>query len=296
MAVEYGQRLKHADALGTLPKGWLAFRKFDGHSVIWLPKSQDLPSGISGLWSLGRFSGPKSINVPATWLMYLPMDQALHGELWAEDDRPTTVKEALHKVPTIDKWKKLKLVVFAFPSNETFNPADKSTWKNINSDKPWDESLIEENRRVIAPKSIDLGNETAQEFTTRMGWEGLVFQNPKAKYRIGRSSDVLKWKPYYDDECIVTGYTEGKAGKTGNRLGTCGALQVKWTATEKTLTVHGCEEKFLGVEKSFRVGGMNEDEWCEAEKHYPIGSVLKFKFYSLTNLGTPQFCSIWRED
>ena len=294
MAVEFGQRLTHGD-IENVPQNWLKFRKYDGHSAIWLPSTQDLSAGISGLWSLGRSSGPKPIAVPKVWLYGLPMDMALHGELWADDDRPQTVSSALKKSPSIMDWKRLKLVVFAFPKDDWFDPNDETTWSNIENDTYWYDArrklecldLPQDGRRILLPTPTN-------ESVVPLDWEGMVFQNPNAQYRIGRSKDVQKFKPYYDDEATVVGYEDGK---TGARIGTTGALIVDYIRREKILSIHGCpSDLVIGSTVRFKVSGLNESEWNDAETAYPIGSEVKFKFLSLSNKGTPMHCSVFREE
>jgi hypothetical protein len=123
-------------------------------------------------------------------------------------------------------------------------------------------------------------------------WEGLVHQNPVAGYRNGRTHNVLKYKPEYDDEAIVVGY---EAGKTGARLGTTGAIRVEWVVTEKTKSIHGCPEGLaIGTKSVFSVSGLDSTEWNNAEEKYPIGDPIRFKFLSISNLGTPMHCSVDR--
>ena len=276
--LEFGQRLTHSKN-GELPKSWKAFRKYDGHSVIWLPHLQEL-------WSIGRSAGPKLINTPVFFRQHLP-DYPVHGELWHPSDQPQMITAATTKIPQPHLWAKLKLVVFAFPADNSFvNPLDPDTWCHLESVVPWDAGEVEENKYVMRPEEV----EPTSVDLAACGWEGLVFQNPKARYKNGRTKQVQKHKPEYDDEAIVIGYAEGK---TGARVGTCGGLIVEWSPSEKTETIHGFTDACRG-RKTFTVSGLDSSEWNNAEETYPIGTEIKFKFLSISNLGTPMHCSIYR--
>jgi len=300
MSNEFGQRLHHIKYKNGKPvvkKGWRAFRKYDGHSTLWLPITINENLGYTGLWSLGRSNKPEPINAPKWFLDSLPKRWALHGELWNLDDRPQSITSATKDIPIDEEWKDLRLVVFAFPQFfNHFNPNDVDSYKSIESDTPWKlarknflENIdVDSNPVLMMPVEVSIDT-NPEDF----GWEGLVFQDPDAVYRNGRTRSVLKHKPTYEDEAIVIGYNDGKLGRTG----TVGSLQVEYTVTDKMQSIHGCPKDIvLGSKVEFSVGGLNSSEWLPdtCKEVYPIGSELHFEFLCITNHGLPHHCSVYR--
>jgi len=61
------------------------------------------------------------------------------------------------------------------------------------------------------------------------GGEGVVIRNPDAQWVPKRSSSLLKYKPFLDDEAVVVGFTSGRETSKGSRYrGLIGALICKW--------------------------------------------------------------------
>ena len=98
------------------------------------------------------------------------------------------------------------------------------------------------------------------------GGEGLILRHPTAAHRGGRTTDVLKVKSKKDDEALVIGHEPGK-GKHEGRLG---ALLCKLRS---------------GV--TFKVGTGFSD--AEREDPPPVGSVVTFQYFELTEARVPRF-------
>ena len=101
--------------------------------------------------------------------------------------------------------------------------------------------------------------------------EGVVLRNPNAPYERKRSTQILKLKSTYDEECMVIEHHKGK-GQFENILG--------------SLTCENHRGKF-------KIGsGFN---LSERENPPPIGTTITYKYRGLTNSGKPRFATYWRE-
>ncbi|MDN5782928.1 MAG: DNA ligase [Luteimonas sp.] len=98
------------------------------------------------------------------------------------------------------------------------------------------------------------------------GGEGLMLHHRRAHYRIGRSSDLLKYKRYRDAEARVVAHTPGK----GKYRGMLGALVV---------------ERPDGLR--FRIGSGFSDAQRAAPP--PVGSFVTYRYNGLSAKGTPRF-------
>jgi len=104
------------------------------------------------------------------------------------------------------------------------------------------------------------------------GAEGLMLRQPGSLYERVRSKTLLKVKTFLDAEAKVIGYTEGK-----NRLvGMLGALVLEMPITGHTFEVG---TGFKDAERN----------WIGAKKHWPIGTVITYKYQNLTVKGIPRF-------
>jgi DNA ligase-1 len=100
----------------------------------------------------------------------------------------------------------------------------------------------------------------------KKGGEGVVVRDPNAPYIAKRTSKALKVKSFYDTECKVVGYTEGK----GRYKGMIGAIK--------------CQ---LDNGKIFKIGsGFTKEERKNPPK---IGDIVTFKYKEITKNGVPRF-------
>jgi DNA ligase-1 len=107
----------------------------------------------------------------------------------------------------------------------------------------------------------------------RAGGEGLMLHRNGSLYCEGRSSDLLKLKPYQDAEARVVGQVPGK----GKYLGMLGALEVE-----------------DGDGRRFRIGTGFTD--AERRDPPPLGSRVTFQYRGRTEDGIPRFASFLRVD
>ena len=102
------------------------------------------------------------------------------------------------------------------------------------------------------------------------GYEGIMLRTPKGIYKGSRSTDLLKYKEFFDDEFEITGYKEGEGLEEG-----C----VIWIAKTPS-----------GAEFSCRPRGSREEraELFQNASNY-IGMPLTVRYQELTPDGIPRF-------
>lgn len=105
------------------------------------------------------------------------------------------------------------------------------------------------------------------------GQEGVILRRTSAPYEHKRSKYLLKHKPVDDDECIIVDIHEG----SGN-----------WSGRAKTATISWNEKTFDATFK----GSQDELARLLNEKDSHIGKEVKFHYFGLTGLGTPNFAQI----
>ncbi|CAM5225563.1 ATP-dependent DNA ligase [Alishewanella longhuensis] len=98
-----------------------------------------------------------------------------------------------------------------------------------------------------------------------------MLHHQDARYKTGRSADLLKLKSYQDTEAIVIGYRPGK----GKYQGRVGALIVR--------TPEG---------KEFAIGSGLTDVLRQTPPE--IGTVITYRYNGYTNNGIPRFARFLR--
>jgi len=130
------------------------------------------------------------------------------------------------------------------------------------------------------------------------GGEGLVIRDPAARWIAKRHKGLLKFKPYEDSEAVIVGYTSGKPGKEGNRLGKIGALIVKWGEKEFKIAsgLSGKTWEFKDQLMS-QYAAEHPDEIMPAHfegKTLGKGDTITFKYRELSDDGVPKEGRFWR--
>jgi DNA ligase-1 len=243
---------------GQDSQSYLVSEKYDGVRAIWKNKKLRTRTG-------------KMIHAPIWFTEGLP-NIWLDGELWSARNKFELVMSTVSKdVPVDSEWVNIKYMVFDAPQADM---AFRDRAKRYTS-------LLQrlELAHVQAVKQFLVKNnqELAALLTlyTQKGAEGLMLQKADAKFSDGRSSNLLKLKPYMDAEALVIKHTPGK-GKYQNSLG---ALLVRYKNPD-------------GKNIELKIG----TGFSDRERNTPpkVGSVITFKYHGYTKNGVPRFASFMR--
>ena len=194
--------------------------------------------------------------------------EPLDGELWlgrgAFEKLSGTVRRA---VPDDDAWRNVRFMVFDLPAH----PADfdgrlrrlRALFARVASPHI---ALIEQFRVADHAELM-----AALDRVVALGGEGLMLHDGRARYRAGRTNDLLKVKRHEDAEAVVVAHLPGR----GKYAGLLGSLLVE--------TPDG---------RRFRLGsGFSDDQ---RRRPPPVGATVTYKHYGVTGNGIPRFASFLR--
>ncbi|MDU8924486.1 DNA ligase [Pasteurellaceae bacterium LIM206] len=191
---------------------------------------------------------------------------AIDGELFSERNHFEEISSITRSME--DKgWYKLKLHVFDVPHAGGNLFERLSVLEHYLQSHP--SAYIE-----IMPQILIQSHAHVMEFLKSVEaqkGEGVVLRNPNAPYENKRSSQILKLKTAYDEECEVVAHHKGK-GQFENAMGAISCKNHRGT---------------------FRIGsGFNLKERINPP---PVGSTISYKYRGLTKNGKPRFPTYWRE-
>lgn len=286
--------------------GWWMSRKLNGHRMLWdggITFNKELREvpwyqgdlrliKSTGLWSLGRYSGPKPVFAPQWFTDKLPIGLPLDGEIWHPSDKLAVMqsimgqgKEKLEKDP---RWK--ELIYQVFNSKPSFLWTTASSVSGSRYEYSLTYKFLKENLNGIDQVQLLCQTELVHDYDLRnclqlavnSGWEGLMLINPDSCYELKRSKNLLKVKGFYETEATVLGEEEGEGKHTGHM----GSLKCKLVWDEKVKTVFGGNEGYVGREIHFHVGGgFKEGE--RVPGMFPSGTEINFSFLGVTESGVP---------
>jgi len=235
-------------------------------SDYWVSEKLD---GVRGHWDGRRLltRGGEPVNPPAWFTAGWPA-QPIDGELWIGRGRFDEVSAIVRAVnPSDEAWRAVRFMAFDLPAHDGPFEARLAALRDL---------LDRAGIRWLQPvPQFRVGN--IVELDARLadvvanGGEGLMLHHRQARYRAGRSEDLLKYKPYQDAEARVVGHAPGK----GKYLGMTGALLV---------------ERPDGLR--FRLGSGLSD--AQRANPPPIGTWVTYRYNGLTANGVPRFARFLR--
>ena len=229
------------------PSGFYVSEKLDGMRAIW--------DGY-----VLRTRNGNEIFAPQALLAQLP-NVALDGELFLGRGRFQECMSIVRSQNADEKaWKGVHFMVFDAPQIVAPFAIRLQVAKETLSKSKF--AMLHE--QAICTGHADLKQRL--EAVLAKGGEGLMLRAPKAPYRGGRTTDLLKIKEFCDAEAIVIAHEAG----TGRNKGRLGALV--------------CQ---LYSGQTFKIGTGFKD-W--QRDHPPsVGTVVTFKYQEATNAGLPRF-------
>jgi DNA ligase-1 len=255
-------------AKNTVPELQLANRYHDqiDLSQYWVSEKFD---GVRGYWDGTQIISRQGnvIQTPLWFVATLPKTP-LDGELWlgrGQFDRLSGIVRSHHI--NEDDWRLVKYLIFDLPASELIFDLRIDAIKSI---------VKEANRRHILPvvqfklDDHEVLLEKLDHIVKNKG-EGLMLHRGSSLYHGSRSDDLLKLKQSNDAEATVIEHYQGK----GKYTGMLGSLLVE-----------------TNDQRRFKLGTGFSD--FERANPPPIGSVITYRYFGLTQNGIPRFASFLR--
>jgi len=268
----------------------------------------------TGLWS--RYG--KVLRCPQTWIDKLPQNIPLDGELYLG---PGRFQELMTIVRRHDspRWHEVKFKIFDVPSDsqmfrdgyihvpnwhaefqglypdlKTAPRQRPRSFENVLSflakvSNDWDHDTLS----LHWQQKLSMQTEKAEAEALAMfddvlalGGEGLILRKPESIWTPKRTWDNLKYKPEYDAEATVIGFTWGK----GKLEGLFGAMWVKWRGVTFKLSGFKNEERMLHNRDGELMYGAPGNKVMDHidSKDFPRGSQVTFKYMDLSDDGIPK--------
>ena len=233
---------------------FLVSEKLDGVRARWDGRA---------LWTRGG----ARIAAPPTFTRGWPVEP-MEGELWIARGRFDDISALVRRVGTdTQAWRDVRFMVFDLPMHPGPFAERVVRMRSITSAAGNTHLQAIPQRRFDTAAALDA--ELAR--VVAAGGEGLMLHRRTARYRAGRSEDLLKYKPHEDAEAQVVAHLPGK----GKYEGMMGALQVR-----------------MPDGRSFRIGTGFTDAQRAAPP--PLGAWLTYRYNGLTSKGLPRFARFMR--
>ena len=234
---------------------YLISEKYDGVRAVWDGKVFITRQG-------------NQINAPTWFTKNLP-NTPMDGELWLGRHQFDALSGAVRKDTPIDaEWRNITYNVFELPNAPgTFEMRAKRIVEIVKqANLPYLKAVAQFRVKDESALNLRLNQ------VVKNGGEGLMLHRADALYETGRTSHLLKLKPYFDAEATVVAYSAGKGKYTGK----LGALVVE--------TPEGIRFK-LGT------------GFTDAQRENPpkIGSLVTYTYKDITKNGKPKFARFLRE-
>ena len=218
--------------------------------------------------------------------------------------RDRTINDANYKKQLINCYEWVRQLGFdsVIPLEVQWTFQSTYNWLQRNLDLKSNLQLVEQTQLPYnTSKALEV-IESRLEDVVSLGGEGLIIRKAASVWAPNRTYDCLKFKPYQDAEAVVKGYTWGRMTDKGSKLlGLMGALLVEFNGKRFELSGFTDEERQMAVIGKFhdpsepytKAGHAISANYGSA--HFPIGSVVTFRYRELSDDGIPKEARYYRK-
>jgi DNA ligase-1 len=281
LAKEYSEGMKMPRGFTTYaPLQWYMSEKLDGYRARFNPETN------------GFISRQNKPYTTPTWFLESMPKIHLDGELFCGRDNFQKMGVVRKKKPKAEEWHPVKFYVYDAPEYPgtfqerydymvTVVDKAKQHWKLYQQSHP---ELSEVSCPIVLTEHTEITTiEQMKQFyqnVLKLGGEGIMLKDPKSSYENKRSNYLLKYKPCFDAEAIITGYKPG----TGKYTGKLGAFLCKPLTNQGTHQI--IDEN---PDHEFAISGMDDevrDSYLETHK---VGTIITYEYSGFTGSGKPRF-------
>jgi DNA ligase-1 len=246
--------------------------------ALWVPSSRGVDSAKVP-WSIdkkdrvstGLFSRYGNHIAAPDWFLDMLPPFSIVGELWLGTGQFQELISITRSETPDTRWEDLKFMVFDSPKR--FGDEIKPTHFYEVYDYLLHEVRETANLKVVGQQKLPLKKtefcsviETEMERALAQGHEGLMIRDPIGRWEAKRSSSILKYKPWYDDEAKVIHTFKGE----GKYAGMIGSIQCYW------------KNKFFDIGT-----GLDDSERSLPPEAF-VGKTITFRYRELTKDGIPK--------
>ena len=281
LAKEYSEGMKMPRGFTTYaPLQWYMSEKLDGYRARFNPETN------------GFISRQNKPYITPTWFLKSMPKIHLDGELFCGRDNFQKMGVVRKKKPKAEEWYPVKFYVYDAPEYPgtfeerydymvTVVDKAKQQWTLYQQSHP---ELSEVSCPIVLTEHTEITSiEQMKQFyqnVLKLGGEGIMLKDPKSSYENKRSNYLLKYKPCFDAEAIITGYKSG----TGKYTGKLGAFVCKPLTNQGTHQI--IDEN---PDHEFAISGMDDevrDSYLETHK---VGTIITYEYSGFTGSGKPRF-------
>ena len=242
-------------------------QKYDDQNITGWVMSEKL-DGVRAVWDGHKLLSRKSNRFypHPDFIKHFP-PFPLDGELWSKRNDFEQISSIVTDNNSSTRWFDLSYHIFEAPH------AKGNFFMRMEKVRQWFDHHPNSHVRIVQQIPV-FSKKELMDYLKEVevqGGEGVMVKNPYLPYSPGRNATLLKVKSYDDMEGRVIGYSAGK----GKFSGMVGSLHIE---------LENGIRFYLGSGLSTK----------NRKNPPPLGSIVTFKYYGLTDSGKPRFASFLR--